>query len=81
MPLTMGQRIKRLGMPVAAVLGVVVIGLFTMSWLLNRDALREAIEAQIRAGHPDVEGLCLAFADWNAELRLLESGQHNHGAS
>jgi hypothetical protein len=22
------------------------------------------IEAQIRAGHPDVEGLCLALSDW-----------------
>jgi hypothetical protein len=29
-----------------------------------------AIEAQIRAGHPDVEGLCLALA-WSAELTLL----------
>jgi AsmA protein len=40
---------KRLGMPIAAVLCVVVIGLFAMSWLLNRDALRQAVEAQIRA--------------------------------
>jgi hypothetical protein len=31
-----------------------------------------AIEAQLRAGHPDVQGLCLALADWSAELRLLE---------
>jgi hypothetical protein len=30
-----------------------------------------AIEAQIRAGHPDLQGLCLALADWHAELRLL----------
>jgi len=30
-----------------------------------------AIETQIRAGHPDVAGLCLALADWSAELRLL----------
>jgi hypothetical protein len=29
-----------------------------------------AIEAQILAGHPDVAGLCLALADWSAELRL-----------
>ncbi len=36
-----------------------------------------AVEAQIRAGHPDLEGLCLALADWSAELRLLqmESGE------
>jgi AsmA protein len=45
----MGQAIKRLGMPVAAVVGVVLVGLIAMSWLLNRDALRSAVEAQIRA--------------------------------
>ena len=28
-------------------------------------------EAALRAGHPDVEGLCLALADWSCELRLL----------
>src|SRR5471032_2406334 len=49
MPLTMGQRTKRLGMPIAAVLGVAVLGLISTSWFLNRDALREAVEAQIRA--------------------------------
>src|SRR4051812_35696365 len=36
-------------MPFAALLGVVLIGLFAASWLLNRDALRHAVEAQIRA--------------------------------
>ena len=30
------------------------------------------IERLLRSGHPDVEGLCLALADWSAELRLLE---------
>ena len=40
---------KRLGMPVAAFLGVAVIGLIATSWFLNRDALRQAVEAQIRA--------------------------------
>lgn len=30
-----------------------------------------AIEDQLRAGHPDVQGLCLALADWSAELRIL----------
>src|SRR5450756_3047528 len=40
---------KRLGMPVAALLGAAVIGLVTNSWLLDRDALRQAVEAQIRA--------------------------------
>jgi len=31
-----------------------------------------AIEALIRAGHPDLEGLCLALSDWCGELRLIE---------
>ena len=31
-----------------------------------------AIEALVRGGHPDVEGLCLALSDWSAELRILE---------
>ena len=30
-----------------------------------------AIEDQLRAGHPEVEGLCLALTDWSAELRIL----------
>ncbi len=45
----MAQGMKRLGMPVAAFLGAALIGLIAMSWLLDRDALREAVEAQIRA--------------------------------
>jgi AsmA protein len=45
----MGQGMKRLGMPVVAFLGVVLIGLIATSWLINRDALRQAVEAQIRA--------------------------------
>jgi AsmA protein len=40
---------KRLGTPIAALLGLVLIGLVAASWLINRDALREAVEAQIRA--------------------------------
>jgi AsmA protein len=40
---------KRLGTPVAALLGLVLIALIASSWLINRDALREAVEAQIRA--------------------------------
>lgn len=30
------------------------------------------IKNLLRSGHPEVEGLCLALADWSAELRLLE---------
>src|SRR6202158_4962133 len=49
MSLTMAQVMKRLGMPIAALLGVALIGLIATSWFLNRDALRQAVEAQIRA--------------------------------
>ncbi|MDP1585406.1 MAG: AsmA family protein [Bradyrhizobium sp.] len=45
----MAQGMKRLGMPVAAFFGVALIGLIGTSWFLNRDALRHAVEAQIRA--------------------------------
>ena len=36
-----------------------------------------AIEASIGSGQPDLQGLCLALADWSAELRLLE-GETGH---
>ncbi len=45
----MAQGMKRLGTPVAAFLGVMLVGLVATSWLINRDALRLAVEAQIRA--------------------------------
>ena len=37
-----------------------------------------AIEAEIRAGNPDLPGLCLALSDWSAELHILqaEAGRH-----
>jgi AsmA protein len=75
MSLTMGHGMKRLGMPVAAVLGLALIVLIAMSWFLNRDALRQAVEAQIRAvtglelvvnGHIDVSvfpGSYVSFHD------------------
>jgi AsmA protein len=49
MSLTMAQGMKRFVMPVAALFGVALIGLIGMSWFLDRDALRHAVEAQIRA--------------------------------
>lgn len=45
----MAQGMKRLGMPIAALLGLALVGLIGTSWFLNRDALRQAVEAQIRA--------------------------------
>src|SRR6266550_7564152 len=56
MSLTMAQEMKRLGTPIAALLGLALTGLIATSWLINRDALRQAVEAQIRA----VTGLDLA---------------------
>lgn len=47
--MTIAQGIRRLGTPVAALLGVALVGLIAMSWLLDRDVLRRAVEAQIRA--------------------------------
>lgn len=37
--------------------------------------LRElaAIEAELLAGNPDAQGLCLALSDWSAELRILQN--------
>ena len=31
-----------------------------------------AIEAELLAGNPDVEGLVLALADWSSELSILQ---------
>jgi AsmA protein len=44
----MAQGMKRLGTPIAALLGLALIALVATSWLINRDALRDAVEAQIR---------------------------------
>ena len=49
MSVTMAQGMRRLGTPIAALLGLALAGLVASSWLVNRDALRSAIEAQIRA--------------------------------
>src|SRR6201994_4591333 len=48
MAVTMAQGMKRLGTPIAALLGLMLVGLIASSWLINRDALRQAVEAQIR---------------------------------
>jgi AsmA protein len=45
----MAHGMKRLGTPIAAFLGVALIGLIASTWFINRDALRAAVEAQIRA--------------------------------
>lgn len=71
----MAKGMKRLGMPIAALLGLALVGLIANSWFLNRDALHRAVEAQIRAvtglelvinGHIDVSvfpGSYVSFHD------------------
>ena len=34
-----------------------------------------AIEGELLAGNPDVQGLCLALSDWWVELRIIEEEQ------
>jgi hypothetical protein len=36
------------------------------------------VEAQLRAGHPDLQGLCRALAVWSRELRLIQNLQANN---
>ncbi|MET4258071.1 AsmA protein [Bradyrhizobium sp. S3.12.5] len=64
--MTMAQGMKRLGTPIAALLGLALIALLATSWLINRDALRKAVEAQIR----DVTGLELSVAG-NIDIFVL----------
>ncbi len=45
----MAQGTRRLAIPFAALIGVALVAMIASSWLLNRDALRRAVEAQIRA--------------------------------
>jgi AsmA protein len=49
MSLTMAQGMKRLWTPVAALVAVALTAMIATSWLINRDALYQAVEAQIRA--------------------------------
>ena len=37
-----------------------------------------SIEAEILAGNPNRQGLCLALSDWSAELRILEREARSH---
>ena len=37
------------------------------------------VEKLILAGHPDLQGLCLALSDWSAELRILQEQQRRQG--
>jgi len=37
-----------------------------------------AIEAEILAGNPDLQGLRLVLSDWSAELRILQDEALRH---
>jgi hypothetical protein len=37
------------------------------------------IEAELRAGNPDLQGLCLVLSDWSSELRLLQTKKSRRG--
>ena len=39
-----------------------------------------AIEAELLAGNPDIAGLLLAYADWHAELRILQDEERRRGS-
>jgi len=64
--LTMAQGIRRLGTPIAASLGIAVVGLAALSWLIDRDAVRRSVEDQLRAA----TGLDFAFGG-EAEVSLF----------
>ncbi|MGJ5038305.1 MULTISPECIES: AsmA family protein [unclassified Bradyrhizobium] len=71
----MAQGMRRLGTPIAVLLGIAFVALLASSWLVNREALRQAVESQIRAvtglelvvkGHIDVSlfpGSYVSFHD------------------
>ena len=53
-------------------------------WQLEVDRCQREIadvERLLRAGHPDISGLCLAFSDWHAELWLLERERKPPGST
>jgi AsmA protein len=64
--LTIAQGIKRLGAPIVALIALLVTGLFAMSWLVDRDAVRREVENQLRTA----TGLDLAV-DGDADVSLF----------
>ena len=38
-------------------------------------------ERLLRGGHPDLAGLCMALADWSAELRIIKGRAWNNESS
>ncbi len=48
MSLTLAQGVKRLAMPIGALLAAVVLGLVALSWLIDKDKVRQSVEEQLR---------------------------------
>ena len=46
--MTLAQGMKRLAMPVAALLAAVFVGLVVTAWLIDKDAVRRSVEQQLR---------------------------------
>lgn len=67
--MTIAQGIKRLGTPIAAFLGVVVIGMIAVSWLTDRNAVIRAVEDQLRTA----TGLDLVV-DGNVHVSIFPGG-------
>lgn len=60
--------------PMATAAGTPRVGWNVEQWRREVERChREIAEAEhlLRSGHPDVAGLCLALADWSAELKIL----------
>ena len=64
--LTLAEGMKRLAMPIAALLAAVFVGLVVTSWLIDKDAVRRSVEQQLRVA----TGLDLVGGD-DVEISLL----------
>lgn len=62
----MALGLRRLGMPIAVCLGIAVAGFAVLSWLIDRDAVCQAVKDQLRAA----TGLDFAF-EGDAEVSLF----------
>ncbi|RJF70741.1 AsmA family protein [Rhodopseudomonas palustris] len=85
----MAQGIKRLGISVAALIAIVVIGALLLSLLIDRGSMRQAVEAQLRAatgldlavdGDIDVAVFPRSYVTFNA-VRLKGSGDSSEDSA
>jgi AsmA protein len=69
--------IRRLALPVAIVLGVMLAGLLASSWFIDRNAVRQAVETQIR----DATGLELVVTGKTDVSLFPSAGVVVHGVA